>query len=65
MKSGNIFDSCPICGRGYSLFDRHKCEEKTLRGIDNAMKSEHYPTRTPSIEERLRDGFALMNESER
>jgi hypothetical protein len=64
---------CPICavdtGSILSLvaaagITQHRCAERTLRGIDAAMQVEEREPRTPSLNERLREGFAMMGDNE-
>ena len=63
--------TCPICGvsvpDGVSLIaargirEQHRCNEKTLRGIDATLSVEDRWPRTPTYGERLAAGFAMMS----
>ncbi len=56
---------CPICGAkfGSGPPGPHRCPEATLRGIDRAgATDDRDPVRTPSFEERIKDGFDLLED---
>jgi hypothetical protein len=57
--------TCPICGVGCGSggFRRHRCNEKTLRGIDavhSRSDADCTVIRKPGFTERLKDGFAML-----
>lgn len=69
---------CPICGKGVksctsliacegqTASEQHRCNSKTLRGIDAAANVEERvdANREPLPGRRLRDGFAMMEGEE-
>lgn len=69
MRTG-VFDPenfCPICGQklppSHHLQD-HTCPAKNLSAIDSAGKRDEVLVRTPHLAERLKRGFALLNEDD-
>ena len=42
----------------------HGCSEQTLRAIDSALKAEFVRVRSPTIAERLKNGFAMLSDDE-
>lgn len=55
---------CPICGVKYSSNDRHRCNESTLKRIDQAHASaELEPQGEPdrrSEADRISEGFKIL-----
>jgi len=55
-------DYCPICG--VQLRVRHRCDPKTLAGIDAALKVDRIDQRGPRTEgDRLYLGFNMLDEA--
>jgi hypothetical protein len=68
-----MFCVCPICGAWVKSWAelspsnplQHRCDKNVLAKIDGALESEKPRTRTPSLGERLNDGFQMLQEDEK
>lgn len=56
--------SCPVCGQWTAGDNNHKCHPRTIAVVENRYKRELKPQRPPTYDERLRDGFSLLQHSE-
>jgi hypothetical protein len=55
---------CPICGTytgSGAFYFQHRCNEKVLRKIDGAMRSDGLLGEPHTLTERFKDGFSLMH----